>query len=346
MQPDWTYTAVTRQIKGMGCDMYDVGIRHLARGMLNRERWESADIIKALPWLKRENYRGCDVFIRPARSALSRLVLIDDVLPDALARLQAGPYRAAVTVQTSPGNFQAWIKLDGDQPANVRHEVARYLAHAYGGDRNSADAWHFGRLAGFTNRKPEHVDAANLSPYVLLGSYNGQPATGSAELVRIASATIEQVREQARKMSMLVEQKARHMPDAAAHTHVEIGGWYKSLWRSLKAAFGNEFDPSRADWMAALAMFRRGHDYRVVENAIAQHSPGINDRKGTAVDDYVTRTAGKAEIWSDLQKQGKHYGDVADTLLRLARERRQQRAAKAESLDILPAMSSEISQEI
>lgn len=326
MQHDRTRAAVSRQLKGMGASLYEVGIRHAERGMLNRE-WSEADIMKSLDWLKRENFKGCDIYVRPARSAPSRLILVDDLSMGTLARLQAGPYPAAVTVQTSPGNYQAWIKLDDDMPADVRREVARHLAREYGGDPNSADSAHYGRLAGFTNRKPEHIDAAGRSPFVLLDSYNGRPASGAAELVQIARGVIERDQEQARSMAAHVQREARSMPSATRtkQTAQELGDWYRSLWHSLKTEFGGNFDASRADWMAAVAMFRKGYDFQAVADAIAQHSPGIEHRKGAAVADYVTRTAGKAEIWHELKAQGANFADVSDALLTLAQERANKR---------------------
>lgn len=323
MQHDRTRAAVSRQLKGMAATLYEVGVRHPERGMLNRE-WSESEIIKALDWLKRENFKGCDIYVRPARSAPSRLILVDDLSRGTLARLQAGPYPAAVTVQTSPVNYQAWIKLDDDMPADVRREVARHLAREYGGDPNSADSAHYGRLAGFTNRKPEHIDVAGRSPFVLLDSYNGRTASGSAELVQIAREAIEQEQAQARLIAARVQQEARSMPQAATRTpqtSQELAEWYCSLWRNMKSQFGNDFDASRADWMAAVAMFRKGYAFQDVAAAITQHSPGIDGRKGAAVADYVTRTAGKAEIWHELKAQGASYEDVADALLALAQDR-------------------------
>ncbi|WP_169315438.1 DNA-primase RepB domain-containing protein [Verminephrobacter aporrectodeae] len=291
--------------------------------MLNRE-WGGADIMKALDWLKRENFTGCDIYVRPARSVSSRLILVDDLNMGALARLQVGPYHAAVTVQTSPSNYQAWVKLDDDMSADVRREVARHLAREYGGDPNSADSAHYGRLAGFTNRKPEHIDAASRSPFVLLDSYNGRPASGAAELVQIARAVIEREQKQIRSVAAHVQMEARSLPQATTktpQTAQELAAWYRSLWHSLKIQFGDEFDASRADWVAAVAMFRTGYDFQDVADVIAQHSPGIDSRKGAAVTDYVTRTAGKAEIWHELKSQGANYVDVADALLSLAQDR-------------------------
>lgn len=118
------------------------------------------------------------------------------------------------------------------------------------------------------------------------------------------------------------------MPQGATRTPQtaqELAEWYRSLWHSLKTQFGGDFDASRADWMAAVAMFRKGYAFQDVADAIAQHSPGIDGRKGAAVADYVTRTAGKAEIWHELKAQGADYADVADALLSLAHDRAQNR---------------------
>ena len=47
--------------------------------------------------------------------------------------------------------------------------AARALAEKFGGDRGAADWRHFGRLAGFTNRKAKYLDASTgLYPFVRL----------------------------------------------------------------------------------------------------------------------------------------------------------------------------------
>lgn len=58
----------------------------------------------------------------------------------------------AALIETSPANYQAWIKLS-EKPisAELRKALAQKLARQYGGDPAIADAQHYGRLAGFTN---------------------------------------------------------------------------------------------------------------------------------------------------------------------------------------------------
>jgi hypothetical protein len=309
---DRTRTAVIRQIKGMDANLYEIGVRHPERGMLNRE-WTKDEIIKSLDWLKRENVNGCDIYIRPARSAPSRLILIDDLKIGALTKLQDGPYSAAVTVQTSPNNYQAWVKLNGDAPADIRREAARHLAREYGGDPNSADSAHYGRLAGFTNRKPQHIDKTGKSPWVLLDSYNGKPANGAGELVQIAQQVTEK---QTRAFNINIQKKTENIP----YSSKELSTWYRDLWCSLQKQFDDNFDASRADWMAAVAMFHKGYNSQTVTDTILKYSPDIEDRKGKAAADYAARTASKAEIWYELKKQGVSYDDVSDALLLLSKQ--------------------------
>jgi RepB DNA-primase from phage plasmid len=330
---DRTRTAVSRQLKGMGCKVYDVGVRHPERGV-NRREWNASEVIKALDWLKQQNHSGCHIYVRPSRSHASRLILVDDLNPSTLAQMRSGPHEPAVIVQTSPANFQAWLKLANDEPADVRRHIARFLAREYGGDPNSADSAHYGRLAGFTNRKPEHVDDAGRLPFVLLDSYKGQAASGAAELVNLAKQAIAHEQAQAKAMAAFVQAQARSVPQASSAVHEDqaLGAWYQKFWDSLKAQFTDAFDASRADWMVSVALLKKGHAFDTVAAAISSHSPGLESRKGTSAMDYVTRTAGKAEIWCELEREGAVYADVSHELLEKAQQRAAERAQRVSSV--------------
>ena len=51
--------------------------------------------------------------------------------------------------------------------------AARKLAEEFGGDRGAADWRHFGRLAGFTNRKEKYMNEGGLFPFVRLIEASG-----------------------------------------------------------------------------------------------------------------------------------------------------------------------------
>ena len=64
-------------------------------------------------------------------------------------------FQPAAVVETSPGNFQVWLnhgRILSDRTFST--QAAKELARRFGGDPSSADWRHFGRLAGFTNQKP------------------------------------------------------------------------------------------------------------------------------------------------------------------------------------------------
>lgn len=319
-----------RQLRAMGAESFDVGIGHQAKGMFNRT-WSPHELEASMGWLKRENAQGCNIYIRPDKRAPSRLVLIDDLSAVDLARLNAGDHAPALTVQTSPGNWQAWVKFPQAVAPALRHLIARRLAHEYGGDRNSADAVHYGRLAGFTNRKPVHAMADGRFPFVLLDSARGRDAPAAAQLLADATAQLEQERRQHAEVAEMLRQHARSMPEGRGVTTEpeRLARWFESLWSTLNARYAGRLDSSRADWMAALEMFRQGHGFLAVAQAVEAHSPGLATRKGVNAAAYVLRTVGRAEVWCELERQGARYADVSHSLGDLARARAQARAASS-----------------
>jgi hypothetical protein len=118
-----------------------------------------------------KNAEGRHIYIRPAgEHALS---LIDDANIQVIKRLKSEGFAPAVVVETSPGNFQAWLHHGEILPKRLSTLSARLLASRFGGDLASADWRHYGRLAGFTNRKDKYRRADGTFPYVRLHEATG-----------------------------------------------------------------------------------------------------------------------------------------------------------------------------
>jgi hypothetical protein len=121
-------------------------------------------------WLKRMNAKGHGVFVRPAGD--HGLVLVDELKAEGIDRMKQSGYAPAVTLETSPGVYQAWVKLaDAALPAEARDLVARSLAKEYSGEAWKPAGQPYGRLAGFTNW--QHVRDGR-PPYVLAHDCPGQ----------------------------------------------------------------------------------------------------------------------------------------------------------------------------
>jgi hypothetical protein len=169
------------QLRAMGCDHFDIGIKRDAGEMILREEQGAIEIEKTIKWLRHENAKGAHIYVRPAGA--HSLSLLDDLSPVAIERMKAEGFEPAVVVETSPDNFQAWLNHGQvlDAPASTR--AAKQLAERFGGDPSSADWRHFGRLAGFTNPKPERQLPSGMRPFARLRSATGRTYSNSAEFV-------------------------------------------------------------------------------------------------------------------------------------------------------------------
>ena len=199
---DRTGAAVRAQLAGMGCALYEVGLLDRARDAMLDRVWDAARVEASIAWLKRQNAGGDDIYIRPRGSV--GLLFVDDLAAAAVARLRAEGLAPAVLVESSPGNFQAWVRVAVAPIAPIlASAAARELAVRYGGDPQSAAWRHYGRLAGFTNRKPSRRQPKGLPPYALLRHAGGGLAARAADLLRVAEERVKEAEERAAARAFL-----------------------------------------------------------------------------------------------------------------------------------------------
>lgn len=170
---DRTLEAVHRQVEAMGVEVFEIGLfKPAAEGAVSVEpemiprTWDAATLLKSVPWLKYQNSLGRNIYIRPRGE--HPLSMIDDLTDTALERMKAEGFQPCLIVETSPGNFQAWLNHGQVLPKAASTVAARLLAERFDGDKGCADWRHFGRLAGFTNRKEKYKQASGDFPFVRL----------------------------------------------------------------------------------------------------------------------------------------------------------------------------------
>jgi hypothetical protein len=279
----------------MGCDRYEVGIRDRETGRMMNKSWTPQELERNTPWLKRLNAQGNDIYVRPAKDASRQdLVLVDDLKKADLQRMYADGIRPAVVVETSPQNHQAWVKLPQPATDAERREVARELARTYGGDPQSADARHYGRLGGFTNQKPQYVDELGKRPYCLVRESSGQVAErGGQQLGQARERVADQVHQV--DLSKRVEGireagQTRWGGSSPVATYQREAG---KLASQIEKA-GQKVDWSRVDFSVTAKMAKSG-DFTAdqIKKAIQVASPGVTSRHQGAVADYAARTLQK-----------------------------------------------------
>jgi len=160
----------------MGAQVFEVGLfkpsaQEQGQAVMIPRTWDRDTVLRSILWLRLQNADGRNIYIRPKGE--HNLSLVDDLTAEAVKRMKATGFSPAVVVETSPGNFQAWLKHPRQLPRDLSTLAARKLAEDFGGDRGAADWRHFGRLAGLTNRKPKYMSETGLFPYVRLIEASG-----------------------------------------------------------------------------------------------------------------------------------------------------------------------------
>ena len=278
---DRTARAVERQIRAMGCEMFELGlfnpgVRDQAPVMIPRI-WDAETLVRSVPWLRRENCEGRNIFCRPKGE--HNLSLIDDLNAAAVTEMKRSGFAPALVVETSLKNFQAWLKHPRTLPVELSTAVAKELAAKFGGDAGAADWRHFGRLAGFTNRKTKYCDVlTGLYPFVHLVESSGR---GYPEAERF----LESVEREVERRRGLREGSARDFANSAPHRLKDINEFRSDV------RYGN--DGTRVD--LAYAIYALAHGLSVDQIEAALRSRDLS-HKGSEKrqDDYIERTIKKA----------------------------------------------------
>ncbi len=272
-----TRSQVRRQLAAMASDYLDIGILRPNGRMLVREAWTVRQIEEAIQRLRRENARGAHIFVRP--HGVHALSLVDDLGVDAIARMTDAGFQPALVVETSPQNFQVWLRHGQTLDRYMSSWAAKELAKRFGGDLSSADWRHFGRLAGFTNRKPERLLRNGLAPFAHVRQCEGWTYDAAHDF-------LEQLKSLAEKSGTV--------------NATQTSSWSTSSQNPVRPIAEFHVDPRyqhdlhRADMAWALHAASRGLSERQLRNEIPD-ARDLSKKGGRSRQiDYAARTAIKA----------------------------------------------------
>lgn len=165
--------ASVRQVRALldlwNTGLYDIGaLDHAGGRMSYREDWSRGQVLHARGWIAARNAGGSSIYARPARS-LGRhpWVFVDALDSGACRRIEHGHPPAAL-VETHPGRWQAWVRLEAALGAEGRTAAGRRLAREYAGEPGTVGGHPFGRLPGTTNRTPGLELANGKAPFAKL----------------------------------------------------------------------------------------------------------------------------------------------------------------------------------
>ena len=271
-------STVARQLRGMGAEIFRVGV---FSDVLRQEykAIKSDGVLSLLSFLRQCNANGANIYVRPETPG--GLILLDDISGDTFHRLEIDGLSPACVVETSPNTFQAWVRLaPAQQPIapEITAAASRILARRYYGDMASTGRFHYGRLAGFSNRKPARVAAYGLF-FARCRIYSGAIAPKGPELLGEAKKELD-----ARVKPPLRKSHTRQ----TCNLNRDVPGQFLAEFQS--AYLRSQGDASRADYRAAQKLLRQGCSMDTVKQAIISESPAITKRKAGHVEDYARRT--------------------------------------------------------
>jgi hypothetical protein len=290
-----TIDAVTRQIAVMGSTIFELGLFKpdvpAPQPVMVPRAWDADTLLRSVTWLRRENRDGRNIYIRPKGE--HDLSLIDDLTSAAVEAMKGEGFNPSLVVETSPGNFQAWLKHPEPLARELSTATARALAEKFGGDRGAADWRHFGRLAGFTNRKAKYEDAdTGLYPFVRL-------IEARSRVYPVAPQFIDGVR---RALEVRASER-NELREGARAGHPRDRAHLKSIEEFRNdAKYGG--DGTRIDLAYAIYAVSNGASEIEVSNAIRSRDlshKGDEKRRN----DYVDRTIRKALSTIELTGRGR-----------------------------------------
>jgi hypothetical protein len=170
---DRSLEAVQSQIGAMGAERYEIVIVSAKTGRQTKREWSAWELVKGVPWLKCMNAQGGDITLRPLDGP--ELLLVDALDAEAVKDMRRQGLAPAVTVETSSGRFQAWVKVSDHLLSEVlRKPVVAALARGF------PKVGEYGRLAGFTNQQTEQ-NRAGWQTYVLASEATGKVAPAAQQ---------------------------------------------------------------------------------------------------------------------------------------------------------------------
>ena len=277
---DRTEATVQKTLAAMDAPLYDIGIL-TDRGMFPRmDALTAAQCMARIRYLKHRNAHGAHIYFRP--SGERRYSLLDDLNRTLLADLSARGFEPCAVIETSPENFQAWLRHSRVLSKDLGTVAAQLLAQRFGADPSAADWRRFGRLPGFTNRKPQHMQGAGLYPFVRLLSHTGQQFT-AAKSFELDAERLYEAKTNERK-----QQRQSFRPWFGKVPSLDL-----SRFRTSVKYAGR---PAAADIAFSIAAIANGWSESRVADALASDYLSRNPSPSRRAA-YIRRTIAKAMLW-------------------------------------------------
>ncbi len=258
----------------------------------------SEDKVSKLVQLNKE---GHNVFIGFGKETKNGYVFFDDAKRETIEQMKKDGFRFATVIESSPGNFQGWIRVDQrdgrkwEGTPESRSAVSKALAEAYPLDTGSTGKNHLGRLAGFDNMKPNRVLSDGTRFCALLEESHGHGVSANSspkvqEILVRANHIMEEKKAQTMHKPMHIASRPRREEVYEASTIKDLDSWWSTTQKSLETKTS---DRSSIDFtLCKLALMHQVPEGRIID-MLEKYSDKVRE-KGKYANNYIATTLNNA----------------------------------------------------
>ena len=237
-------------------------------GIMNPDRglWSVEPSKDRVGYLKAVNAKGCHIFMKPENE--DRFLLLDDIADNRLKfQKYHDRYRSGrLVVETSPRNFQVWIKSD----RKISNPEKRYWINFFNSDPACDPNQRWGRCPGFRNRK---------------GKYEKDGQYPLSRLIWVDWKDIA-------KIPKVAIPKAEKTPPK---TLARIKSVNRKMTTPIKRSDYDRGGESETDFSYVLALLRRGFDIDEIKGRLLSERSNWTHHKGEKRQAaYLERTVRRA----------------------------------------------------
>lgn len=262
---------------------FEFGVYREARGEKEAAVWAVEPTEDSIGYLRAMNAQDKHIFIRPSFDSESSYMLHDDLDAQGLAKYHQdgnGNWKPGrLVVESSPGNFQVWIKCDRALSVD---EKKHWLARMHS-DPGASPLHRWGRCPGFRNRKEKYATDKGF-PLARLHWIDWQ---GRAHIPAVE-----------------IKKQKRHTPGHKSGRRIHDNGRLPTRDQYFKGVDGKgKPRESEQDFAYMLALLRRGVDEDTIKQRIRSERTDWENHSGEKrMERYLNDSLKKAK--SIIQSTG------------------------------------------
>jgi len=289
-----------KQLAALDADEYRVTLTKEGSGINLGKRKDdteykySADELtdgKVIRMLNVKNYKEkYNVFVTPFSSKYDYF-FVDDMTAKSKQQMLDAGYEFAMLSESSPGNTQGILKVEkGEHTREQLNSFFKALNNEYGDKKICAQIHPF-RLAGFQNMKPKH-EQNGRRPFVKLLEHTGKVCEYAKQKIKemfapdVDNSNIRPASKVFAKFKSLPKPERIDTGDRAAEADDRI--YAQTRYDYIEQTYADP-DLSRADYMVARDLAKRGLDANSIKDLVREFSPNLDARKAD-VEKYLDRT--------------------------------------------------------